>query len=236
MARYGFVVHHNGPPAQCIGKPHSRCVSYWASVRDWHVNHNGWSDIAYSFGVCPHGIRFEGRGWDRPQFANGADVVGSNDGSDSNWYTVLAFLGWSEVNGKPVDEEPTPEMIEGVRAVIEEGRSTGRCDDRVLPHNAFKVKRCPGAAFTALSAAWDRSPLRPIPVPPPLPEDDDMQPYFIEIVDDGDASKQDGFVLPDGRVFDKLTDEEVGAFRAVYVAKIANQRQVDVVQHRVNAA
>lgn len=174
MTRYGFTIHHNGPPARCLDRPHTRCVAFWNAVEDFHVNMKGWSGIAYSFGMCPHGTRFVGQGWDRAQFANGEDVVGPEDGSDSHWYTVLVFLGWEpDADGNPVDEEPTPAMVAGVRALIAEGRSSGRCDDRVLPHNAFKFKRCPGAAFTALAAAWDNKPLTtPTEAPDVTPEQD----------------------------------------------------------------
>lgn len=148
--RLGFTVHHNGPPAKCVGQAHSRCIAFWNAVKRFHMESNGWSDIAYSFGVCPHGVRFEGRGWFKNQFANGADVVGPNDGKDSEWYTVLVFLGG--------DEKPTAEMVEGVKNLIIDGRSTGRCGQRVLPHNAFKPKACPGPEFTALAAVWDNNP------------------------------------------------------------------------------
>lgn len=167
--RSGFVIHHNGPPANCLGRPHSRCVAYWNAVKSFHVGTKGWSDIAYSFGVCPHGTRFVGRGWDKPQFANGEDVVGPEDGSDAHWFTVLVFLGWEEIDGQPVDEEPTAAMVAGVRSLIAEGRLSRRCGTRVLPHNAFKIKRCPGATFTAYAAAWDNQPLTPT-----APPEDDM--------------------------------------------------------------
>lgn len=147
----GFVIHHNGPEANCIGRAHTRCVQFWAAVRDFHVNSNGWSDIAYSFGICPHGTRFVGRGWDKNQFAGGTDVVGTDDGPDSAWYSVLAFLGGAE--------KPTPLMVAGVADLIAEGRSSGRCGQRVLPHNAFKPKPCPGPEFTAYAKAWDNQQL-----------------------------------------------------------------------------
>lgn len=171
MSRYGFVIHHNGPAVGFdADDPHTRCTSFWNGVRRYHMETKGWSDIAYSFGMCPHGITFTGRGWDRAQFANGADVVGPEDGSDAHWYTVLVFLGWSDVNGKAVDEEPSRAMVEGVKNLIAEGRRSGRCDDRVLPHNAFKIKRCPGATFTALAGAWDRKPL----TTPTIPAQEDV--------------------------------------------------------------
>lgn len=151
-AKLGVTIHHNGPAAKCIGQPHRRCVGFWDAVRRFHVETKGWSDIAYSFGVCPHGLRFTGRGWDKAQFANGADVVGPNDGRDADWYTVLVFLGEGEA--------PTDEMVDATRSLIAEGRSSGRCGNRVLPHNAFKRKACPGPEFTAYAQAWDRQPLQ----------------------------------------------------------------------------
>lgn len=150
-AKLGVVIHHNGPPAKCVGQPHRRCVSFWDAVKRYHVETKGWSDVAYSFGICSHGMRFTGRGWDKNQFANGSDVVGPDDGRDSEWYTVLVFLGG--------DETPTEEMVEATKALIAEGRASGRCGRRVLPHNAFKVKACPGPEFTAYAQAWDRQPL-----------------------------------------------------------------------------
>lgn len=154
----GWTIHHNGPPANCVGRSHDRCERFWAAVKSYHVDTKGWSDIAYSFGVCPHGTRFVGRGWHKNQFANGSDVVGPYDGRDSEWYTVLVFLGG--------EEKPSKEMVSGVRSLIAEGRFSGLCGDRVLPHNAFKVKACPGPEFTALARQWDTAPLTP-PVAPP---------------------------------------------------------------------
>jgi hypothetical protein len=154
----GFVLHHNGPPARCIGQPHSRCVAFWNAVKAFHQQK--WpnsNDIAYSFGVCPHGIRFVGRGWDKNQFAGGTDVVGHDDGPDSAWYSVLAFVGGDTSTGDT--EPPTDAMVNGVIALIDEGRDSGRCERRVLPHSAFKPKPCPGPEFTALSRRWDNAPL-----------------------------------------------------------------------------
>jgi hypothetical protein len=151
--RKGFVIHWNGPPANCVGRTHDRCVQYWNAVRNFHMSptptRDAWSDIAYSFGVCPHGIRFTGRGWHKNQFANGSDVVPPNDGADSEWYTVLTFIGEGE--------HPTQPMIDNVKVLIHEGRQNQLCGQRVLPHNAFKIKTCPGPEFTALAKLWDNN-------------------------------------------------------------------------------
>jgi hypothetical protein len=154
--RRGFTIHHNGPPANCVGHPHPRCEAFWRAVRDFHVNDKGWSDIAYSFGVCHHGHRFVGRGWDRYQFANGSDTVGADDGDDSEWYTVLVFVGGDDDTYD--NEPPTAQMVKATAELIEEGRARGLCGDRVTPHNFWKRKACPGPEFTALAARWDRKP------------------------------------------------------------------------------
>jgi hypothetical protein len=165
--KQGFTIHWNGPAAKCVGADHDRCQRFWAAVKAYHVNTKGWSDIAYSFGVCPHGIRFTGRGWYKNQFANGEDVVGPEDGADSTWYTVLVFLGEGE--------KPTAAMVDATRTLIAEGRRDEHCGTRVLPHNAFKVKTCPGPEFTAYAKVWDNAVLvRPATTTPTNTEDFDM--------------------------------------------------------------
>lgn len=153
-AKLGWTVHWNGPAAKCIGQPHRRCVAFFDAVKRYHGDKFGakWAATSlYSFGICPHGARFTGCGWDRNQAANGTDQVGPNDGRDADWYTVFVFLGEGE--------SPTEAMVDAVRDLISEGRRTGRCGNRVLPHNAFKPKTCPGPDFTAHAKAWDRQPL-----------------------------------------------------------------------------
>jgi len=152
----GFTVHWNGPPARCVGQPHSRCESFFRAVKAFHMSPrpgipNGWSDIAYSFGMCPHGIPMVGRGWNKNQFANGKDVVGVNNGPDSQWFSIIVFLGEGE--------RPTPAMVSGVQALIREGRQSGRCAAEVKPHKDWKVKSCPGDEFTFLCRQWDGRPV-----------------------------------------------------------------------------
>lgn len=186
--RSGVVIHHNGPPANCVGQPHARCGRFWQAVKNYHGQKFGskWKPYSlYSFGMCPHGILFNGRGWNLSQAANGSDQVGGNDGSDAHWYTVLAFLGG--------DEQPTPEMVAGLGRLIQEGRDTGRCGNRVLPHNRFKVKACPGPELTQQAYAWDNKPITA--TPPPIQEDEDMHAgdiiaSYIEAY--GNPTKQQG--------------------------------------------
>lgn len=171
----GWVIHHNGPWVYNLKEsdPHSKCIEFWKGIRAYQMKPvsqggRGWSDVSYSFMVCPHGLPLEGRGWNKNQFANGTDQVGEYDGKDSEWYTVFVPLGWIEATGQ--EQEPNPKMVQGVARLINEGRSTKRCGLRVLPHNRFKIKRCPGRTFTLLANSWDNR----LIVIGAVPEEDEM--------------------------------------------------------------
>lgn len=160
----GFTVHWNGPPANVIGHPHDRCQSFWAGVKAFHMSPrpgipHGWSDIAYSFGVCHHGIFLTGRGWDKNQFANGHDDVGADDGPDSEWYSVLCFIGEGET--------PNEGMLIGLENVIHTGRHYGHCGDLIYPHWAWKHKTCPGPDLTRWAAKWTGRPFTHMTPPNP---------------------------------------------------------------------
>lgn len=170
--RRGFVNHWNGPPANCVGQPHARCERFWAAVKRFHGEKFGakWAATSlYSFGVCPHGVVFTGCGWDGRQAANGRDVVGENDGTDSEWFTVFSFLGEGE--------KPTGPMITAVRKLIKQGRDAGRCGLRVLPHKNFKFKTCPGPEMTVLSRQWDNTAFKDA-----TPEEQEMNPIVFVVM------------------------------------------------------
>lgn len=163
--RQGMTVHHNGPPANCIGQGHDRCHRFWLGVKAFHTRPKseggqGWSDIAYSFGICPHGERFTGRGWNKSQFANGSDDVGQDDDADGPWYSVLMFVGGGYMEeGKWVpSEKPTLAMTNALDELIIEGRSTDRMGDRVEPHSKWKRKACPGPEFTVYCTIHNNKP------------------------------------------------------------------------------
>lgn len=88
----GIAVHYNGPATGLKETAsHSRCVTYWKNTRNYHVNGNGWADIGYSFGVCPHGYVFEGRGLNKTQAAQ--------PGGNTTYYSVTFMIGGSEKPG-----------------------------------------------------------------------------------------------------------------------------------------
>ena len=151
--RAGWAVHHDQAdrPVYTTDHSHNRCGSFWTGVTNHHARE--WPGSAgptlYSFGMCRHGEVFTGRGWTVAQAAGGADQ--KNTGyRDRDWYSVLCFLGG--------DEQPTAEMLAGLAWLITQGRQTGRCSDRVIPHNQFRIKPCPGPELTAWCQWADGNP------------------------------------------------------------------------------
>lgn len=83
---YGVTLHWEGPH---MGDwPHSQCARKVKTIERFHAVTRGWSGIAYTAVVCPHGYVFEGRGVGVRSAANGTSNIGGND----HWYAVC-YLG-----------------------------------------------------------------------------------------------------------------------------------------------
>jgi hypothetical protein len=54
---------HHGGDGRAPTFPHSSCVAIWRAYQAYHMDVREWTDIAYTFGICPHGHVLEGRGW-----------------------------------------------------------------------------------------------------------------------------------------------------------------------------
>lgn len=123
----GLVVHYDGSNQGLASKDHSACRAYWKSTRTFHMKSHGWLDIGYSYGVCPHGVVFEGRGWAREQAAQ--------PGGNTTWTSVTFMSGPAE--------DPTPAQIEAfkeLRAWLR-GRGLG---SGIRGHRDFVSTSCPG--------------------------------------------------------------------------------------------
>ena len=126
--RNGLVIHYDGSNQGLAGKPHSACVTYWKNTRRFHMGASrGWADIGYSFGACPHGEVFEGRGLGRTQAAQ--------PGGNTTWYSVTLMSGPAE--------DPTPEQVEAVRQLRAWLMSKG-VGPAVKGHRDFFSTSCPG--------------------------------------------------------------------------------------------
>lgn len=126
--REGLVIHYDGSDQGLAARPHSMCLAYWRRTRAFHTGPaRGWADIGYSFGACPHGYIFEGRGLDRVQAAQ--------PGGNSSWYSCTLMSG--------PGEDPTPEQVDAVRQL--RGWLMGKgVGPAVKGHRDFYSTSCPG--------------------------------------------------------------------------------------------
>jgi hypothetical protein len=83
--------------------PHDSCATKVRGIQAYHMDNNGWSDIAYNGMACPHGAVFEGRGPNHRSAANG-----TNEGNDSS--AVICYLGGE---GDPLTDLGKQAMTDG---------------------------------------------------------------------------------------------------------------------------
>ena len=76
--------HWEGPHMGTF--PHSSCATKVRGIQAYHMDQNGWSDVAYNGIACPHGYVFEGRGPGKRSAANG-----TNHANDIS--AVICYLG-----------------------------------------------------------------------------------------------------------------------------------------------
>lgn len=158
----GLTAHYGGPspwrgqdrtsPAAFRDSTdHARCPSIWRAWQAFHMDDRGWYDIAYNSGVCPHGVRFEGRG-DRVR--SGAN--GTNDGNRRSYATVY------------IAGDSDPLTDEAKMAFLDEASRFGvklRWD-----HSDWKPTACAGDPIRQWEAhGWPSPAATPPPPPRPAP-------------------------------------------------------------------
>lgn len=93
--------HWEGPHMGSF--PHDSCAPKVRGIQAYHMDNNGWSDIAYNGLACPHGYVFEGRGPGHRSAANGTNAA--NDTS-----AVICYIGGE---GDPFTPEGQQAMMDG---------------------------------------------------------------------------------------------------------------------------
>jgi len=130
----GLVVHYDGSNLGLAGKAHTSCQAYWKATRKFHMGPaRGWLDIGYSFGVCPHGIVMEGRGWQRQQAAQ--------PGGNTTWTSATFMSGDAE---HPTDAQVA--AFKELRAWLR-GKGLGA---GIKGHRDFISTSCPGSILYSM--------------------------------------------------------------------------------------
>lgn len=147
----GVCQHWFGSPR--AASSHAGCASLLRSVQASHMAPGGLgvpqggSDIAYNFGVCPHGTAYTLRGWDTQTGANGT--------TDAN-RKFIAFVYMSGT-GDPL----TDAAKKTFQALYAEAFQRG-VGKKAIGHGSITGSECPGSALRAwlASGAW-KEPVAP---------------------------------------------------------------------------
>lgn len=126
----GVAIHYDGGKGKLTPSSHSKCAAIVRSIQNFHMDTNGWLDIAYSYLVCQHGYVYEGRGLHKRTAANG-----SNSGNQY-YYAVCGLVNDADT--------PTPEMIQGFKDACQYLRTKGGAGDKVVGHKNLYSTSCPG--------------------------------------------------------------------------------------------
>lgn len=138
----GICQHWFGSPKAAAS--HSGCDDLLRSVQRSHQA-GEYNDIAYNFGVCPHGTVYELRGW--------AVQTGANGTSAAN-RTHLAIV-YMAGTGDPLTDLGKASLRELYHEAFRRG-----VGQTVKRHGEFVGTSCPGPAVTAWinSGAWKPKP------------------------------------------------------------------------------
>jgi hypothetical protein len=127
-------VHYDGSDQGLAKADHKKCIFYWKATRRFHMGAaRGWKDIGYSFGVCPHGYVFEGRGWTYTQAAQ--------PGGNQTWTSVTFMSGKHET--------PTDAQVEAFQALRDCLRGKG-LQAAITKHMIFISTDCPGSILSGM--------------------------------------------------------------------------------------
>ncbi|RZC32060.1 Amidase 2 domain containing protein [Asbolus verrucosus] len=123
------VIHHSESPGACTTT--SACIAAMKSMQNYHMDHNGWADIGYSFGVGGDGNAYEGRGWSTV----GAHAPGYNNKSIGicligNWMYAL----------------PPDNQLQTVHQLIQYGVDQRKINPeyKLVGHRQVTATDCPG--------------------------------------------------------------------------------------------
>jgi len=123
----GYALHWEGP--EMGSRSHGECDNLMRSIQNYHMDTQGWSDIAYNLAVCEHGYIFEGRGKEKGSGANGTSD------SNHNYQSICALVGEN-------DPQPTA-LLDGIADAVAMIRSWG-AGSAQKGHRDFVSTACPG--------------------------------------------------------------------------------------------
>lgn len=150
----GVVVHHVDG-VKVAKADHADCAAQVRGIQNYHMDSNGWSDIAYSHLPCVHGYVFQGRGENVRTAAQG-----TTQGND-DWYAVCSLTGGTSTNYDTI----TPQLIDGIRYAINRLRVSGGAARAITGHRDHHSTDCPGALYARVLSGEVNPGGGPLPYP-----------------------------------------------------------------------
>lgn len=149
----GTKVHYEGTPVSTdLLTDHSKCLAEWKAIRASHLANTkeGYVDIAYNFGACPHGYVLEGRGLGKETAANGNQTL------NHAHYSVVGLVGSQGL------VSPTDAQLHAIRDAIEYLQANG-AGGEIKGHRDGYPTDCPGEPLYAWVQAGAPRPGTPAP-------------------------------------------------------------------------
>lgn len=126
----GAALHWEGP--EMGSRSHGDCDNLMRSIQNYHMDTQGWTDIAYNLAVCEHGYIFEGRGKGKGSGANGTSDA------NHNYPSICALVG---------ENDPQPAALDtAIADAVAMLRSWG-VGTAMKGHRDFVSTVCPGNAI-----------------------------------------------------------------------------------------
>lgn len=135
-AQAGTAVHYTASDAD-EQADHARCADRVKGIQTFHMDSNGWADIAYSYLPCKHGWVFEGR-------RRGVRTAAQGTTAGNDAYHAVCFLGDDSAGRDDVTDAGRLAVRQAVEYCNAWSGATG-----VRPHSSFKATACPGDELRA---------------------------------------------------------------------------------------
>tara|TARA_R110001632_G_scaffold56213_1_gene137665 strand:+ start:812 stop:1246 length:435 start_codon:yes stop_codon:yes gene_type:complete len=117
----------------CSATPEGREVDI-DTIRGWHVNERGWSDIGYHYVIYLDGSIHKGRSLKK----QGAHTKGHNKNSIG-----ICYIGGLEEDCKTSKDTRTDAQKESLTTLLLELKTVNYCDAIIHSHSDFSNKDCP---------------------------------------------------------------------------------------------
>jgi hypothetical protein len=137
----GCAVHYGGGGPNPAPTTFEKAKSIWLGWQNYHMDGQGWNDIAYTLGITQQGDVFAGRGAGVRTAAQGSD-----EGNDD--YYAIVWIGGG-------DAVPSEDAKCAYLWAIKYLREKGNAGNRVRPHHDFTSTTCAGKYLSPFADSLD---------------------------------------------------------------------------------